>query len=494
MNLPDYVESVRTFQYTTTTGSETLDFVYTSIAVTNRSDKDIRIYFSNYNRDSFSVVPAGAYKEFAVSSNYFYFEHIGTPSTIDVTIEVLYFANNRFLVNRFPNLFVQDINGNYIQYDPLNTNGFLTETYAFGDATNRPYNSETIISVDYWLNGQKVSTSSGNFYNDLFNTLITNLITSNFPFSEVNDVLRPLPGGSMSEIATRIKNWWESIDRPLNDEYVGGWARLESFDKNLSLVNFVLEPGDKIEFPFTLLGFNIENVGSAVATVEVFDDALSSTKTINPNDTYVGTFERARRFVVNSGRVRLTFSGYLIKMLDFAPIINIYYPLGFDETSGLPNEAYTKFLNELNAFETYLSGIRFSGRVIKYKWVPYKPQDREVWNADYQHIHFKDESIKLPFEEIRPFLRDWYAYAQIENFILSRVWDENYSVLGPHNKPKNLEEVINDDNIVVVLGRNFSSFAPPQRAQEKKEFLMKILKSQYLDNYAGSLNSAYSLN
>lgn len=491
MVLPDFVEQYRTFTYNTQSGFENLPFVFTSIGIRNDGDKELKIYFSKYNRDNFVLVPANSYKEVAVSSNYFEFVYTTPATSPSVVIEVVYLVNDHFLVNRFPNLFVRDINNNYVQYNPLNTGGFFTETYAYGTSTNRPYNSDTIIKVDYWLNGQKISTDSGNFYLDLFNVLVYNFITQNFSFSDVNEVLAPLPGGQTTDLIQRIKNWWESIDRPLNDEYVGGWAKVETFDRKLSLISFVLDAGDKIEYPFTLLGFNIENLTSLPAQVIVHNASTSNTVTINANDTYTGNFEPANRFEVVSGKVRITFSGHLVKMLEFAPIINIFYPLGFDETSGVPNDAYTKFLNDLASFEAFLAGIKFSGRVIKYKWVSHRAQESDVWNADYQKIRFLDQTIKLPFPEIRPLLRDWYAYAKIEDFIIEMVHNDNYSVLGPYNRPRNLEEVVNNDNITFVLGKDFSSVPPPQRAQEKRKFLLEVLKEQYLGQYAGSLTSGY---
>lgn len=495
IELPNYSEFLETRRFTTQSEIIRLNYVYHSLGITNKGSVPVKVFLSESNPNAYVVVDANSYKEISVSSNYIKFVY-ETTGTYDLTIEIFSLRSEGFLAPRFPNLYVQDINGNHVLYNPLNTDGFFTETYSYGDslAVNRPYNSETMIEVDYWFNGQKLASTDGTFSSDFFSTLIQNFITSIFPFSEVNDVLRPLPGGQTSEILNAIKDYWTQIDRPINDEYVGGWAKLESFDRKLSLLSFVLNTGEKIEFPFTILGFNIVNLDNTnTATVRVYNDSTYTDKTIAPSSEYVGNLEPATRFEVLSGQVRLSFSGYSVKILTFAPIINIYYPLGFDETSGLPNDAYTLFQNQLTAFENSLANAKFSGRVFKYKWVQHKPETRNVWDADYYQITFADSKIPLPFEEIRLYMRDWYTYSMLEKQIISRVWDENYSVLGQYGKPKDINEVINNNNIVYVLGQDFSVYpAGTQRTNAKKEFLRKVLLEGYLGNYAGTLT--FSIN
>lgn len=498
INLPAYIESLVTLNFNNQTGIFRPGYVYHSIGITNKGNLPVKVIFSESAVDSYVVVDPNSYKEVAISSNYLAYEYLGTTATpvYNLTVELVKFTNEGLLTPRFPNLFVQDISGNYVLYNPLNTDGFYTETYNYGSALNRPYNSETMIYVDYWFNGQKLSSSDGNFYADFFGALIENFITSTFSYSSVNDVLRPLPGGQTSEIVSRIRNYWQQIDRPINDEYVGGWAKIESFNRQLKLLTFTLETGDKIEFPFTLLGFNIENLGTTTATVRVYTNSSTYTdKTINVSETYIGNLEPAIKFEVVSGTVKLSFSGYLVKLIEFAPIVNIYYPIGFDENSGQPNTVYTLFQNQLADFENYLTGIKFTGRVFKYKWVQHVPETREVWNADYYMFNYVDKNLKLPFEDVRLLLRDWYAYSVLEEQILSRVWDENYSVLGVTGRPKDINEVIMNDNIVVVLGRNFSSYTSGSaRRTAKREFLKDVLINAYTGNYAGSLNFALSIN
>lgn len=495
IKLPQYEKTIETKHFTTKSEIIRLPYVFHALGITNKGNVPVKVYLSESNPNSYVVVDANSYKEVSVSSNYIKFVYDAT-GLYDITFEIFSLFSEGFLAPRFPNLYVQDINGNRVLYNPLTTEGFFTETYSYGDslAVNRPYNSETMLEVDYWFNGQKLSSTDGTFSGDFFTTLIQNFITSVFPYSNVNDVLRPLPGGQTADIINKIKDYWQQIDRPINDEYVGGWAKLESFDRKLSLLNFVLSAGDKIEFPFTVLGFNIENLDSASsATVRIYNDSSYTDQTISPSSNYVGNLEPATKFEVLSGLVKISFSGYAVKMLTFAPIINIYYPIGFDETSGLPNDAYTLFQNQLTEFENWLANAKFSGRVFKYKWVQHVPETRNVWDADYYQITFADSKIPLPFDELRLYLRDWYAYSQLEKQIISRVWDENYSVLGQYGKPKDMNEIINNDNIVYVLGQDFSGYAAgTARRNAKKEFLRRVLLEGYLGNYAGTLT--YSIN
>ncbi len=490
MWLPTFTQELRTYTFNTQTGVLRFDFVCQSVGILNKGSAPVTVYFSESNLNAYTIVDANSYAEFSVATNYLRFAYNST-GTYDLRFDVVKIPSDSLNAPRFPNLYVQDINGNYVLYNPLTTDGFFTETYSYGSglATNRPYNSETMLEVDYWFNGVKLSSTDGTFSSDIFSSLIQNFITSSFPFSDVNDVLRPLPGGQTTEVIQRIRTFWEQLDRPINDEYVGGWAKLSEFNRKLNLLEFVLDSGDKIEFPFTLLGFNIENLDSTPSQVRVYNDSTFNDYTVSTS--YIGNLEPATRFEVLSGKVKLSFTGYLVRMIDFAPIVNIYYPIGFDETSGQPNDAYTLFLNELTKFENNLANAKFTGRVFKYKWVQHVPETRHVWDADYYDITFNDKKLPLPFEDVRLYLKDWYMYSEVEKKILSSVWDENYSVLGLYGKPSSINDVINNDNIVFVLGQNFSVYPPgTQRRQAKREFLKRVLYQVYLGNYAGSLTSS----
>lgn len=479
----DFVSTVYTDVFTTQTGERQLNYNFYSIGIKNKGNGEVKVYISRYSPESYVIIPGDSFSELAVTGNYVRFEYLNGTS-YNLELSYLTYSTSDFKVPRFPNLIIQGSDGNDYTYDPINTGGFFTETYNFGQSTYKPYNSESIIEVDYYFNGNKLAASSTNFYNVFFENFISTFITSLYPYSSVNNVLQVLPGGQQSEIAAKVKDFFEQLDRPLNDEYVGGWAKLTSFDRGLSLLTYTFNAGDKIHFPFYLMGFVVKNNGTTTATIDYKKDSNPvTTITLAPNASQFIQLEETNYIEVTSGsNIELSFSGYLVKLMEFAPIINIYYPLGFDEANGKPAQAYSTFTSWLADFENNLQNAKFTGRVIKYKWVQHIAQEAVVYDADYWNFVQADNKIPLPFDEIRPYLRDWYAYRKYESDLVKKVTDQNQSTLV--SIPKDLYDVINDDNITVVLYQNFSSYTPGvARKNAKKQFLLNLLFEEYLGNY-----------
>lgn len=488
MNL-DFVATVYTDVFTTQTGEKQLNYNYYTLGIKNRGNGDVKVYISRYSPESYVVIPSDSFSELAVVGNYVRFEYLN-GTVYNLELSYLTYSTNDFKVPRFPNLVIQGNDGNDYTYDPINAGGFFTETYNFGQSTYKPYNSESIIEIDYYFNGNKLAASSTNFYNVFFENFITTFITSLYPYSTVNDVLQVLPAGQQSEISARVKNFFEQLDRPLNDEYVGGWARLTSFDRGLSLLTYTFNAGDKIQFPFYLMGFVVKNNGTTVATINYKKDSNPPTTiTLAPGASQFVQLEETNYIEVTSGsNIELSFSGYLVRLMEFAPIINIYYPLGFDEATGKPAQAYSTFTTWLSDFETNLQNAKFTGRVIKYKWVQHAAQEAVVYDADYWNFAKSDKKISLPFDDIRPYLRDWYAYRKYESDLVKKVIDQNQATLV--SIPKDLNDVITDNNITIILYQDFSLYAPGSaRTDAKKQFIMSLLLEEYLGNYGRGMLS-----
>lgn len=494
MPTSNFVATFYTDTFTTQSSEKFLNYNYYSLGIKNRGNGDVKLQISKYSPLSYIVVPANSFSEVAAVGNYIKFEYI-TGTSYDLEITYLTYSTDTFNVPRFPNLIVQGNDSNDYVYNPINMDGFFTETYNFGQTTYKPYNSESLIEVDYYFNGTKLAASAQNFYNVFFNNFIQTFITSTYPFSSVNEVLQILPAGQESELVARIKNFFTQIDRPLVDEYVSGWARLTSFDRSLSLLKYNLNAGDKIQFPFYLMGFIVKNNGSTNASLNYQKDSLPPvTINLTPGQQEFIQFQETNIIEVLSGtNIELSFTGYLVKLLEFAPIINIYYPLGFDESTGKPAEAYTTFINWLTQFENRLADAKFTGRVIKYKWVQHRAQEHFVYDADYWNVVLSEKKIPLPLEEIRPFLRDWYAYSKYEIDLVRRVIDQNYNSITVI--PKDLNEVIEDDNITIILYRDFSSFTPgPNRKTAKRSFIVELLMQEYLGPYGrGGLSNGVGI-
>jgi hypothetical protein len=482
-----FVGQAYTYIFTTQKDQKRLNFFFYGIGIKNTTSSRVKVYFDEYNPDSYVIVDANHYEELDFVGNWFRYEFLDSLPFYNLEVTVFTLSSNDFLVPRFPNLYIADPNNpsQYYLYNPLNQDGFMTETWNFGEGS-LPYNSESIVEVDYWVMGQKIPVTSLNFKDALFNAIVTNLITTTYPYSTVNEVLSILPGGQESEIISKVKNFFSSLDTPLNDEFFGGWAKLQYFDRKLSLLSYNLTSGDKLYLPFPILGFTVKNLSSS-------SNASFTTKlggpsgTVVVSDTIPAGQEKYYHLVeidyleVTSGNVEVKFHGTLAKLLSYAPVVNIYYPFGFDETSGQPTQAYTTFQNQLAELENQLANSLFTGRVVKYKWVAHQPQHVEVWDADHFQYKIIEPTIKTPYKDIQPYLKDWYAYNKFEEKLIERVYYDNQSAFPV--EPKTMDDIINNNSANIILFVDFSSVPVAQRPTEKRRFIDWLLQREYLGLY-----------
>lgn len=498
--------------YTSTGASskfpEELQVFVQALGIRNNSSNPVEVFIDKYSTSSV-VVPANSYKEVAVSTDWFTVV-FGATSVAGDKVEVSYVVMDDMglLVPKFPNLIQNTVVGD-IQYNPINAGMYTATPFATSDGANSIMANENIIKIEYYLNGLVTDTSSADFYKDYFN-MIQTFVQSLYPTGYVPPVNPAYNPAATTQLIEQLKAAFESKGLPLNDEFYGGWASLLEYDKALARSVFGLDAVTvpRIAFPYTIIGFSLKNTGSTPATVVVTNDdnqtytlTIPALQTVDiPTDIYNNTVVPTASTVTNNnydlqklevtaGTIELSFTGFSVKMIGFAPIINIVYPLGFDEASGKPATQYTSFVNSLNAFKQQLIGAKFTGRVIYFKQIPFASQPSPVWDSEYIIPQIFDSPYTLIWERVRPYVHNMvYSRSQVEEHVLRIIaWENKTLFYGSGNpSPKTLDEVINNHSVDKFLWNDLSSIT---NVLDRKNAKIKILEDWLLREY----NSPYAM-
>lgn len=186
-----------------------------------------------------------------------------------------------------------------------------------------------------------------------------------------------------------VVSLYEALSLPINKEFIGGASLVESYDTHLAHTTVRLN-GDltKYAFIFQTLGCTINvNSGSASVRVATKED-LSDAEVFQVNAGAPLEITRAVRYFNLEGtpaegqEVTLTFSGHKAQVLQYAPFLNLYYPIGV-----VPGETdpinFKPWLDEQKEFLDNLQVSLFTGRVVYYREAPQETEHRAVWNADF---------------------------------------------------------------------------------------------------------------
>lgn len=394
-------------------------------------------------------------------------------------------------------------------YNPINSGGYTYTPWSTSDGSTSVLGAESVVKVDYYLNGNKTSSSSGNFYTDFANTIfdtVYNLYPPGYDPVE-NPQYDPT---QFADVVSKLRTFFDSIKATsIHDQYIGGWARMSTYNKDLSLYSFTLDRTgtnpSSIEFPFTALGFTIQRIAGGSVDYR-FVDANDVTYSTDPSsgeedlgapltsDDPVIITNSMKRFEVltSNAKVKITFSGNLLKLIDFAPIINIVYPLGFDETSGKPLTEYQSYTNALTAFDQQLTNNKFTGRVVYFKSIPFGVKEpADVWNADYIIPEYMPPAFKLVFPDIQEDVYNWYARSNMESDLLKVIAWENKDIYYEDGNPEpaSLLDVISNVDVHTILGQIVTGADNDEKATFKRNVIKKFLLNEYNGPYSmGGLN------
>ena len=496
-----YVKATETkeFDYTAATASDVftnnLGYFVFSLAVLNSTSGDLTIYLNQYTNDSV-VVPANSYKEIAVTTNYYRVE-VSATGSVSVTV-VKSPAVESLLSPLFPNLYSPSASNNLgadIKVDPINAGGYTFTPWVASDGNMfvGANNTGTMLDVEYYFDGQVVSfANSTNFYSDLWNTMVNQIYGS----YTIPTNVQPSPV-VYPDAVSKAREFYEGLSTTyFEEEFLGGYASLQAYNEELYLMTYALDAVNypKMVYPFKLLGFTLTATASNT-TVEYWensgdtsgDPTWHSVTLTNVGDTVtVGTGEPTQYMQVTAGSVNVTFSGNFVSMIEFAPIINIVYPLGFDDTSGVPSSEYASFQQTLTNMRQNLQSAKFTGRVIYLRWQPFEAQPSAVWNADKWKIEKGDTPVPEVWHSIMEFVPNWYQYSPLEAAILTPIIWENrtyYYGLAQNARPTTLDDFINDSNITIQGNATVA---------DKTAFIRNLLLNEYAGSYSlGGMNTFY---
>lgn len=493
--------------------TETLKIFAPALSITNSSAHPVKVYFNKYTPDNITV-PANSVKEIATTTNWYQVVFDSTAVANDtVTVITVQMAGiDSLLAPLFPNLIDTSPVGN-LQQNPINAGGFTWEPWAVSDGSNQVLGNDNIVKVEYYLNGQSVASNSTDFYKDFYNLIISQ-INAFYPANYVNPTNPAYSVAATADVTNKVRQFFEGLNLPLNDEFFGGWASMTTYDPQLALTSFALNSTNvpNLGFPYSVVGYTITNTGTGNATFTITNDANQtfsitlaagssaviptgiSSGTITPTaDGTTGQNYSLTKINVSAGTISLTFSGFAVKLITFAPILNIVYPLGFNETSGLPNTAYLTFVNALAAFKTTLQANHFTGRVVYLKAIPFEAQESPVWEADYVIPQIFDSPYNLVWSNIRDRVPNWISRSKMEDDTVKLVAHENSSLFYGSASlvpPSTLDDILNNDSVLKFLGNDVSSLpTPTDRKNKKIDLLTNWLLNEYLSGYSqGGVN------
>jgi len=488
---------------------QSLPYFLMSIGILNRStNNSIKVYLQKFS-DEFILISPGSYNEFAATTNWYEVEfEPSAPSTDTVVVDETHMANvEAMLTPLFPTL-IQNPEDEYgvgypdrdILYNPINLGGYNWQPITSGTGKPALLGAENLFEMEYWLNGRVFSTNQNNFYQDYFSFLMDS-IQSLYPANYVRPINSDYDPVQTAEVLQKVKAFFDSKYLPLNDEGYGGWAALETFDRDLSLATFVLSGNlnPYIEFPFTVLGIVLKNTATsggnitAELTTREWNDTTkvweegSETITLPPNTEVTVNTLQINAITVTTGVVSVRFSGRYVKMTDFAPIINIVYPIGFDGLTDKPSDAFLTFTQALETMRDRLAQNQFTGRVLYFRALPFEAQASPVWNADFIIPEYVSRPFDLVWEEVREEVANWYSPSKFETQALTVIAWENkniYHRATPPVFPKDLNEAMLNDSVTMFLGTDVSSFAPgTARINKKKDIIRYALLNEYRTGY-----------
>lgn len=370
-------------------------------------------------------------------------------------------------------------------YNPINAGGYTYTPWSISDGSNSVAASDTVVKVDYYLNGVKTSTSSGNFYSDFANSIFEE-ISSYYPegYDPTNPQYDP---AQFANIVSKTRTFFDSIRATsVHDQYIGGWATMTDYNKELALYEFTLDGATpevtSIELPFTALGFTVQRVTGTTVTFD-YEDSFGTVKSSSvASNTPLVINDSIKSIVLTSAdKLKVTFSGNLLKLIDFAPVINIVYPLGFDQVSGTPSTDYQSFSNALDTFEANLETNKFTGRVLYFRAVPFSNKEpADVWNADYIIPTYLPKDFKLVFKDLQADVYNWYMRSNMETDLLKVIAWENRDIYYEDGNPEpaSLDEVIQNSDVHTILGQTVPLADP-------ETFKLNVLKKFLLNEYNG---------
>jgi len=485
--LNSYAETVSyVFDSTDTYPKEIkLDYFIFSLGIYNNTANDVKVWTNKYGpADDYVLVPAGAYKEIATLTDWFEVDaQVVASETVSIdTIRSTMLDN--FLTPAYPTLYSPAGDNNLgadIKINPINLGGYMWTPWVTSSGEASISAEDAVLNVEYWLNGEHVSnTNTTDFYHDFY-AMVLNVVTSFYPpgYSPTT----PTDPTIVDEITGKINEFFAGFDAPINDEYIEGWAAITFYDDGLARTEVSLNsagPISQYQTPFDVLSWVLEPVGAS-ADVDYSSDGSTWTSTTVTAATPFN--EIARYWRVTSGEVKLTFTGHTIKLISFAPILNIFYPLGFDDTSGLPNDAFASWQNQLAAFKTTLQTRHFTGRVVYWRSRPFESVPHPVFTADQYVLNFGVKAIDLVWDKVALRSWIWTSKSRMEDDLVQAVIDQNRAYLSgvPENQwPKTLDDVLADANLV-VYGKTV--------AQDKLDILVEFLLNEYAgDKGLGSIN------
>lgn len=387
-------------------------------------------------------------------------------------------------------------------YNAINSGGYTYTPWSTSDGATSVLGADSVVKVDYYLNGVKTTkTNTSNFYatfaNDIFST-----VNSFYPAGYTPGENQSYDPVQFADVIVKTRNFFDSIKATsIHDQYIGGWAQMTTFNKDLSIYEFTLlkdgtateTPG--LELPFTAIAFTATRVSGTSVGYSYVDASGATITGTFANDTVPVMFNSMKSFTLTSnGSVKLTFSGNLLKLIDFAPIINIVYPLGFDEVSGKPLTEYQSYTTALTTFHNQLANNKFTGRVIYFKSIPFGLKEpADVWNADYIIPEYMPPAFKLVFPDIQDEVYNWYARSNMESDLIKVIAWENkslfYHATPPVAEPASLLDVISNDSITVILGETVTGADSTERSAFKRSTIKKFLLKEYNGAYSmGGLN------
>ncbi len=455
-----------------------------SVAVLNNTANDVKVWVDRYARaDEYILIPPGAYKEIATLTSYIKVDATVVGSEV-VTVDVSRLVGISDLVTPvYPNLWspaAENGTGTDIKLNPINLGGYFWTPWVTSTGEAAPSWKDAMLNVEYWLNGEFVSNvNSTNFYEELFQ-MINDYIVSLYPPGYEPAINPTYTPQQLDDVTRAISNYFASLDAPINDEFIGGWANMAVYDDGLARSEFILNAAtdiNSLQTPFPVLNYIVEALDGADVTFEVSTNGVLWTSHTVPANTTEVFNEYTQYWRVTSGAMKLTFSGAAVKMIEFAPMINIFYPIGIDDTSGLPVDAFQSWQDYLNAFKEKLAASQFTGRVIYWRALPFTSDPHPVYNADKVLGKLLEEKVNLVWEEVRRRAAVPYAWSNVENIMLDAIYNENFNYyLGLGRRPESLTEVVLDPNVT----------AYGETTQDGKLAILKDMLGRY---YSGEVTT-----
>ena len=490
--LNSYAETVSyVFDSTDTYPKEVkLDWFIFSLGIFNNTANDVKVWTNKYGpSDNYVLVPAGAYKEIATTTDWFKIDaQVAGSETVSVDTVRSTMLDN-FLTPAYPTLYSPAGDNNLgadIKINPINLGGYMWTPWITSSGEVSISSEEAVLNVEYWLNGEHVSNAnSTDFYNDFYN-MVMNVITSFYPtgYTPAN----PQDPTIVDEITGKIREFFAGFDAPINDEYIEGWAAITVYDDGLARTEVALNsagPITQYQTPFEVLSWIVEPVGSAATIEHSMDGSTWTSLNVNATTTVQAS---AKYWRVTSGEVRLTFTGYAVKMISFAPILNIFYPIGFDDASGLPNDAFASWQAQLTNFRNTLQNNKFTGRIIYWRSTPFESTPHPVFTADHYVLNFGTKAIDLVWSKVALRSWIWTSKSKMEDDLVDAVINQNLAYLNtiPQSQwPTTLDDVLADPNLVV-----YGKTTP----QDKLDILVNFLLEEYAgDKGIGRINYFFAL-